>query len=306
MGGLHAAKLAELQHEGLVRLVGVFDTDGERAHQVADPLGAPRLHSLDEVVSEADAACVAVPTTLHADVATRLLDSGVDVLLEKPMAVDRGDARELIELAQRRGRVLQVGHIERFSRVFREILPVIQRPRFIEVHRLGPYTGRATDASVVLDLMIHDLDLVSLLAGAEVERYEAVGVPVLSSTCDIANARVRFANGCVANLTASRVSAERMRKLRLFQSNAYVSIDFGTNAVTVMRREGLPGGAEPPKIHAQQLELDEADALLAQDRAFARAVVTRERPEVAGEEGYRALDLALSIEESIPPLEELE
>jgi len=157
----------------------------------------------------------------------------------------------------------------------------------------------------VLDLMIHDLDIAALLAGAEVERLEAIGVPVLSTTEDIANARVRFANGCVLNLTASRVSTERLRKIRVFQPDAYISIDFGTNRIAVVRREGEPGLPEAPKIRVENLEFDASDALLAQDRSFARAVRERGIPDVTGEDAYRALDLALRIQESIPPVEEL-
>jgi predicted dehydrogenase len=255
-------------------------------------------------VGRADAALVAVPTVEHARVAGELLGAGVDVLVEKPIAATRDQARRLIELARSHSRVLQVGHVERFARAFREIQPLLARPRFIEAHRIGPYPARGTDVSVVLDLMIHDLDIVALLAGSEVERVEAVGVPVLSKTEDIANARVRFANGCVLNLTASRVSLERLRKIRLFQTDAYISIDFGENKITVVRREGAAGGDGPPKIRAETLELDGGDALLAQDRAFAQAVRERGTPVVSGEDGYRALDLALRIQESIPPLEE--
>ena len=166
---------------------------------------------LAAVIDAADAACVAVPTVEHARVTRELIAAGLDVLVEKPMATSRDEARELIEAADAGDRVLQVGHIERFSSAFRAVLPVIARPRFIEVHRMGPYPGRATDASVVLDLMIHDLDIIVQLAGADVERVEAIGVPVLSLTDDIANARLRFTYGCIANLTASRVSAEPMR-----------------------------------------------------------------------------------------------
>ena len=246
-----------------------------------------------------------MPTSAHAEVAGRLLGSGVDVLVEKPVATARDAARALIDGARRAGRILQVGHIERFSRAFREIQPTLNRPRFIEAHRIGPYPGRATDVGVILDLMIHDLDLAAELAGAEAERVEAIGVPVLSETEDIANARVRVQNGCILNLTASRVSLERMRKLRLFQSDAYISVDFGSSKITIVRREGKPGGTEDPKIHAQNLEFDAGDALLAQDRAFAAAVRDRTKPEVSGEDGYRALDLALRIQESMPEFEEL-
>jgi predicted dehydrogenase len=305
MGRLHAAKLAELAREGEAWLAGVHDIDATRAAEVAAELGVPVLAGLDAVVAAADAACIATPTVTHAGIARRLLTAGLDLLVEKPIAARREEARAMIRTASESGRILQIGHVERFSRAFRSIAPVLDRPRFIEAHRIGPYPGRATDVGVVLDLMIHDLDIVAQLAGAEVERVEAVGVPVLSATEDIANARVRFANGCILNITASRVSLEPLRKIRLFQADAYIAIDFGANQITVVRREGLPGGDTPPKITAETLALDAGDALLAEERAFVAAVGTRTPPEVSGEDGYRALDLALRIQESIPPLEEL-
>ena len=303
MGRLHAEKLAQLASEGVLALAGVFDADPKRAQEVADKLGARAFASLDQLAQQADAAVVAVPTSEHASVAERLLEAGLDCLVEKPIATTREDARRLVERARARGRVLQVGHIERFSRAFRAIRPALGKPRFIEAHRIGPYPARATDVSVVLDLMIHDLDIVAELAGAEVERVEAVGVPVLSQTEDIANARLRLAGGCVVNLTASRVSLERLRKVRLFQSDAYVSLDLGENKITLVRREGAAGGVEPPRITAEKLEFDAADALLAQDRAFAECVRTRAEPEVSGADGERALDLALRIQEAIEPVE---
>ena len=305
MGRFHAQKIAQLAEEGVLRFAGVCDLDPERAREAAEPLGAPVLSTLVEVCERADAACVAVPTALHAKIAGELLLAGLDVLLEKPIATSLEEARALIEAARAGGRILQVGHIERFSRAFREIQPANSRPRFIEVHRLGPWSGRATDTSVVLDLMIHDLDIVAQLAGSDVERAEGIGVPVLSKTEDIANARIHFVGGCVANLTASRVSPERMRKVRLFQPDAYISIDFGTNRISILRREGEPAEDGTPSLHGEQLEFDEADALLAQDRAFVESVRTRAAPEVSGEDGYRALELALRIQESIPPLDEL-
>jgi predicted dehydrogenase len=299
MGRLHAEKLAQLAAEGVLSFAGVCDTDLRRAEEVAAKLGTRVIARAEDVAAVADAAVVAVHTTEHARVAALLLEAGVDCLVEKPIATTRDEARRLVACARARGRVLQVGHIERFSRAFRAIRPALGKPRFIEAHRIGPYPARATDVSVVLDLMIHDLDIVAELAGADVERVEAVGVPVLSKTEDIANARLRLAGGCVVNLTASRVSLERLRKVRLFQSDAYVSLDLGENKITLVRRDG----ADPPRITAEKLEFDAADALLAQDRAFAECVRTRAEPEVTGEDGERALDLALRIQEAIEPIE---
>ena len=304
MGGLHAEKLAELADGGIARLAGVCDADAARAREVAARHGVPVLPDLAAVARASDAVCLAVPTSDHARVAGELLRAGVDVLVEKPLATTREAARGLVEAARAGGRILQVGHVERHSRALQAIRPILGSPRFVEVHRLGPYPGRATDVGVVLDLMIHDLDIVAHLVPVPVERVEAIGIPVLSQTEDIANARVTFANGCVLNITASRVSLERMRKIRLFQSNAYISIDFVSNEITVVTR-AEPAGDRPAEIVAETLEFDEADALLAQDRAFACAVAERSQPPVTGEDGLRALDLALRVQESMPPLERL-
>jgi predicted dehydrogenase len=304
MGRLHGQKLNELAREGGVDVIGVHDPDPDRVQEVAGELGLPVLADLDAVISAADAACVAVPTVEHARVGKKLLNAGLDLLIEKPIASTREEARELIDAASKGDRILQVGQVERFSAALRGILPMLQRPRFIEAHRIGPYPARCTDVSVVLDLMIHDLDIVAQLAGSEVDRIDAVGIPVLSSTEDIANARIRFANGCILNITASRVSLEKMRKIRLFQADAYISIDLATNKIVVIRRGG-PGDGGSPEILAENLEFDAADALLAEDRAFVEAVRSRGIPHVTGQDGYRALDLALRIQESIPPPEEL-
>jgi predicted dehydrogenase len=306
MGALHVRKLAELADAGELTLAGVHDLRADRAAEIAQRFSVPVLPGLEDVVKAADAACVAVPCSDHGPVAGELLDAGIDVLLEKPMASTREVARDLIARAERRARILQIGHIERFSATFRRVLPVLRRPRFIEGHRIGPYVGRATDVSVVLDLMIHDLDLIALLSCSELDTVEAVGVSVLSTTEDIANARLRFRNGCVANLTASRVSPEPLRKIRVFQSDAYISIDFGSSKIQVIRREGRPGGDEPPKIYGEELTFDSADALLAQDRAFVAAVRERTQPVVTGQDGYRALDIALRVIESLPAEDELE
>ncbi|MFI5315939.1 MAG: Gfo/Idh/MocA family protein [Myxococcota bacterium] len=303
MGRLHAEKLAQLAAEGALSLAGVCDTDPRRAEEVAQKLGTRVIARVADVAALADAAVIAVPTSDHARTAELLLGAGVDCLVEKPIATTRADARRLVALARARGRLLQVGHIERFSRAFREIRPALRKPRFIEAHRIGPYPARATDVSVVLDLMIHDLDIVAELAGADAERVDAVGVPVLSKTEDIANARLRLAGGCVVNLTASRVSLERLRKVRLFQSDAYVSLDLGENKITLVRRVGAIGGAEPPRITAEKLEFDAADALGEGAVLRQQRVRTRAEPEVTGEDGERALDLALRIQEAIEPIE---
>ena len=305
MGRLHVEKLVDLAGEGVAQVAGVYDIDRDKATEVAKSFGVPVADSVEELAKRADAAILAVPTVQHAELGAMLLDAGLDLFIEKPIATTREDARRLIEKDRTDGRVLQIGHIERFSRAVQTRSPMLSRPRFIEVHRIGPYPGRATDVGVVLDLMIHDLDLILRIGGSDVESVEAIGVAVLSGTEDIANARLRFANGCIANVTASRVSIEPLRRMRFFQSDAYVSIDFVTGRVRIVRREGKPGEDPPPKILLEELDLERGDALLAQDRAFLDAVRARGTPEVTGEDGYRALDLALRIQESLPSLEEL-
>jgi len=305
MGRLHAQKVALLAQDGAdLRLVAVVDVDAERAGTLAREHGAACLDSDADLAAHADAAIVAVPTVRHAAVAGPLLEAGLDVLLEKPIAATEADAERLLELARQHGRVLQVGHLERFNAALRRVRARIQRPRFVEGHRLGPFPGRATDVDVVRDLMIHDLDILQHLLGEEPERVEAIGVPVLSQQVDIANARVVYPSGCVANLTASRVSGTPLRKLRMFQASGYLSIDFlAQSAVAFHRLEGPDG---QPRIEMEKLEIDRDDALVAQLRAFLDAVRTREAPRVSGEEALATLRTAMRVVAAMPPLEALQ
>ena len=305
MGSLHAKKVAELARagEGVV-LVGVADLELERARVVAQANGALALATDDSVATFADAAIVAVPTSAHAAVTAPLLRAGLDVLLEKPIAARLEDAQELIELARRHERILQVGHLERFNAALRHVRERIDRPRFVEAHRLGPFPGRATDVDVVRDLMIHDLDLLQHLLGEEPERIDAIGVPVLSREIDIANARLVYPGGCVANLTASRVSGTPLRKLRIFQASGYLSIDLlEQTAVAFQRHEDSAGG--PPRIEMEKLEIGREDALLAQLRSFVEAVRTRAEPAVTGEDALRTLRTALRVVAAMLPLDRL-
>lgn len=305
MGSLHAKKVAELARagEGVV-LVGVADLDIERARAVAQANGVLALATDDSVATLADAAIVAVPTIAHAAVTAPLLRAGLDVLLEKPIAACLEDAQELIDLARRHERILQVGHLERFNAALRRVRERIDRPRFVEAHRLGPFPGRATDVDVVRDLMIHDLDLLQHLLGEEPERIDAIGVPVLSREIDIANARLVYPGGCVANLTASRVSGTPLRKLRIFQASGYLSIDLlEQTAVVFQRHEDIAGG--PPRIEMEKLEIKRADALLAQLRSFVEVVRTRAEPAVTGEDALRTLRTALRVVAAMLPLDRL-
>jgi predicted dehydrogenase len=305
MGALHAKKVAELARAGeAVTLAGVADIHRERAEAIATAHGTTPLTRADEVLRRADAAIVAVPTVAHARVVAPLLEAGIDVLVEKPISATLADANAMRELAIRHGRVLQVGHLERFNAALRQVRQRIDRPRFVEGHRLGPFAGRATDVDVVRDLMIHDLDILQHLLGEEPERIEAIGVPVLSSEIDIANARVVYPAGCIANLTASRVSATPLRKLRLFQPSGYLSIDFLAQSVVAFHRHDDPGEGQP-RIEMEKLEIDREDALVAQLRAFLETVRTRGEPAVSAQDGLRALRTALRVVEAMPPLDAL-
>jgi predicted dehydrogenase len=236
-----------------------------------------------------DCVSLAVPTPLHFSLANDFLRHGIDVLVEKPMTVTVADGRALVETAEQHGCILQVGHLERFNPAIRALAGVVTRPRFIECHRLAPFVERGTDVDVILDLMIHDLDVILSLVGAEVQSVEAVGVPVLSETTDIANARLRFGNGCIANITASRVALKRERKIRLFQADTYVSVDYGEKHVRICRRLAGEGG---PTIAVEEHALGEGDALFDEIEHFIHAVRTRQPPLVDGRTALRALEVA--------------
>jgi len=305
MGRLHAQKIAALRDGGEnVTLAGVADVERERAEQVAGPLGVPAVERADALYAAADAAVVAVPTVDHYAVVREALAAGLDVLIEKPIAATLADAEELLALAKSADRVLQVGHLERFNGAMRRVAGLVRRPRFVEAHRMGPFPARATDVDVVRDLMIHDIDLIQGFLGEEPDRIESIGVPVLTRNVDIANARLTFPSGCVANLTASRVSPTPMRKLRLFQPDGYISIDFLAQSAVIFRRFEDPGQAEP-RIEMEKLEIDREDALLEELRAFVGCVRTRETPSVSGEDALSALRTALRVIDAMPPLDAL-
>jgi predicted dehydrogenase len=305
MGRFHVEKVSLLAAGGLaVELVAVADRDAERAAQVAKRAGARHMADFRDLLSEVDAVIVAVPTRGHFEVVGAALEAGCDVLVEKPIAASLDEARALLSLAQERERVLQVGHLEWYNAAMRAIRGMALRPRFIEAHRLGPFVERAADVDVVRDLMIHDLDIVQRLVGEEPERVEAVGVPVISEEVDIANARIAFPGGCIANVTASRVSTQTMRKLRFFQADSYFSIDFLGQSAVVMRR-CAPAEGGSPRIEKEELKIDRGDALEAQLSAFFEAVRTRETPRGSGEDALRALRTALRVVEAMPHPDEL-
>jgi predicted dehydrogenase len=291
LGSFHAEKYAQASG---CDLVAVADVDLARAEALAARLGCRAVADYRALIGEIDCASVVVPTGHHREVGEVLLGAGVDCLIEKPLAASAAEAAELVRLARERGRLLQVGHLERFNPALTRLARVIDRPRFIECHRLASFTARGADVDVVRDLMIHDLDLIRLLVPEEIASIEAVGVPVVTPRVDIANARLRFTGGCIANVTASRVSLKRERKLRLFQPDMYLAIDLGERSVRICRRRAADE-AGLAEIAWEQIDLGEADALAREIAAFLASVRTRARPAVTGEDGCAALELAERI-----------
>jgi predicted dehydrogenase len=291
LGRFHAEKYAAAPD---VDLAAVVDSDPVRAAEAGARFGCRVHRDVAELRGLVDCASVAVPTPLHRDVGGRLLEAGIDVLVEKPIAATLDEARDLVRIAERCGRILQVGHLERFNPAIRAIAGLLTRPRFLECHRLAPFVERGTDVDVVLDLMIHDLDVILSMMASPVAAVEAVGVPVITGSPDIANARIRFADGAIANVTASRVSLKRERKLRIFQPDTYISLDYGEKRVRICRRgEAPPGGLAPIEVEERVVEGE--DALAEEIRAFVEAVRTRREPLVSGREGLRAVELAYQI-----------
>jgi predicted dehydrogenase len=301
LGQHHARHLARL---GEVHLVGVCDIDAVRSERIASELGTAAFVEVDDLLARVDAVTVAVPTPAHAEVGLRALEMSVPVLMEKPLAATLAEADRLIATARRRRVQLQVGHIERYNRALRAAEPYLDGPRYIESQRLAPFQPRGTDVAVVLDLMIHDLDLVlHLTGGSTATEVRASGISVLSSHLDLANARVEFANGAVAQATASRVARERVRRLRLFQPNGYFSLDLASGDGEFMRvRPGWqPGtGRELADVVERiALEAPEADALALELQSFVHAVRGQREVVVRGEEGRAALALALRVADAV-------
>ncbi len=291
--GEHGRKHArELKQVAGVELAGVYDLRPERSREIAAELGVRAFASLDDALRAVRAVSIVIPTTYHAAVARQAFELGVDVFLEKPITRTAQEADELIELAGRGGRILQVGHLERFNPGVIAAKAVTTHPMFFEIHRLGVFSPRSLDVDVVFDMMIHDLDLVLWMVDSPWQSVRAVGLPVLSDKVDIANARIEFENGAVANLTASRVSTERVRKFRYFQPNEYFSIDFTRRDATLLR---VDRNAPAPQIAFQKLATQPQDPLRAELAAFVESVRTRSRPLVGGSEGKNALALAEDV-----------
>lgn len=290
VGAFHAQIYKKLFPQ--VELVAICDVNQQRANEIAHSNGCQTVKDVRQLIGRVDAASVCVPTSLHYRVAKPLLEAGVHVLIEKPITTSLKEADALLAIAQRRKLTLQVGHIERFNAAIQAAKAYLKRPRFIEAHRLSAYPFRGTDVSVVLDVMIHDLDLVLALVGSRPSRVDAVGVAVLSKSEDLANARLAFRSGCVANLTASRVSDESLRRIRVFQKDAYLSIDYKAQTVELARKTAA--GIERTSIDVQR-----RPPLAEQLAAFIDAVRHGKRPIVSGDEAREALALALAIERAM-------
>ena len=309
-GRHHARVYHHLQQDGTaVELIGVLDTQAGRAEAVAREFGVQAFSSLGQLKGRIDAASVTVPTVQHLPVARELMRSGIDVLIEKPVTASLPEADELLGLAEQHKRIAQVGHLERFNPAVLATVPLVNKPMFFEVHRLSVFTPRSLDVDVVMDLMIHDLDVVLSLVKAPVGEIRAVGLAVISNKVDIANVRIEFENGCVANFTASRVSTEKVRKLRFFQPHQYISIDYGRQDVISIRIDeraaaalisGQPLPSAPvPGIAIDKPKVELREPLRSEIESFLESVRNRTKPQVSLEDGRKALDLALQINAAI-------
>lgn len=294
LGRFHAQKYAALPQ---VDLLAVVDTDAEARDRVAREVGCEAVADYRVLLGKVDAVSVVTPTPLHHRVSMDFLEAGAHVLVEKPITSTMDEARELVATAARRGKVLQVGHLERFNPAILAVEGLLDRPRFVESNRLAPFKPRGTDVSVVLDLMIHDIDLIQNIVNSPVASIDAVGASVFTDEIDIANARIRFENGCVADATASRISMKSERKLRVFQADAYLSIDLQQKVLTMVRKgSGAPQAGVPP-VEINEQSFDPGDALRDEIVSFLECIETGRRPVVSGEDGLQALETATRIGE---------
>jgi predicted dehydrogenase len=282
-----------------VDLVGIVDKNKSLAEDVAGNYNTNAYIDHKELLGKVDAVSVVVSTPAHYSVSRDFLENDVDLLIEKPMTVTLDEADELIQLAESRGLIIQVGHLERFNPAVVALRDVIKKPMFIESHRLSTYHSRGTDVSVVLDLMIHDIDIMLNFVRSDIKTIHAAGIPVISEHVDIANARLEFESGCIANVTASRISIKNERKVRLFQKDAYISVDFANRKITIINKNSEGSTSLVPGMGIKQLSFANSDALKDELTSFVKAVKKREAPEVTGQMGRNALKIALSIMEQI-------
>jgi predicted dehydrogenase len=296
LGRFHAQKYAQAAE---CELVAVADSRQEAGGKVADEVGTRAVTDYRELLGQVDAVSVVTPTPAHFPIARDFLNAGAHVLVEKPITETIDEAREMIALAAKNKRVLQVGHLERFNAAILAAEPYLRSPRFVECHRMAPYRERGTDVNVVLDLMIHDIDIVQTIVGAPITRIDAIGTPVFSEEIDIANARIHFANGCVANATASRVSVKTERKLRIFEDDAYLSLDLQQKILTLIRKRPASEPPGPLPVTIEEQNLDQGDALKAEIESFLNCIRTGGPPVVSGEAGLMALETAMRITEQV-------
>ncbi len=296
LGRFHAQKYAALPGS---RLVGVADPSAAAREAIAAELGVATFEDHRALLGQVDAVSIVTPTTWHHAIASDFLQAGAHVLVEKPMTVTVAEAESLIETARRTGRVLQVGHLERFNAAMQALQPILTAPRFVESARLAPFKQRGTEVDVVLDLMIHDIDLILSIVRSPVVSVDAIGTSVFSREIDIANARLRFANGCVANATASRVSLKTERRLRLFQDDAYLSVDLHQKVLTVIRKGAAVGADGMPQVSIDEQNYDQGDALRTEIESFLAAAAGGGVPAVTGEDGLAALRTAVEIAQQV-------
>ena len=296
LGKFHAEKYAQMDD---VDLVGIADTNKSQAEKIAKKYSVKAYTNHKDILDKVDAVSIVVPTPAHFKVSRDFLKHNVDVLIEKPMTTTIEEADELIRFAESNGLIIQVGHLERFNPAVIALRDYLNKPMFIESHRLSTYKKRATDVSVVLDLMIHDIDIISNFVRSKIKSIHAAGIPVISGHVDIANARLEFENGCVVNVTASRISTRDERKIRLFQRDAYISVDFANQGITVVRKNNKDKSSIIPGMDINNLCFNKGDALDDELKSFVKAVIKRESPEVTGQVGRNALKIALSIMQQI-------
>lgn len=292
LGKFHAEKYADMED---AELVGVVDTNQKQAVEISKKHGVNVYFSPEEILGKVDAVSIAVPTPLHYQISRLFLEHDVDVLIEKPITTTLEEADSLIDLAESRGLIIQVGHLERFNPAVIALRDILKTPMFIESHRLSIFQPRGTDVDVVLDLMIHDIDIILNLVKSDIINIQATGIPVITRYGDIANARIEFASGCVANVTASRISLKNERKLRLFQRDAYISVDFANREIMVIRQSANAPDNVIPGTDINTRCFTKADALKAELLSFVQSVKNRVSPEVTGQMGRDALKVALSI-----------
>lgn len=294
LGTFHLEKYLTLDD---VRVMGVSDVDPKVRDKISEKYQVPCFSDHHDLLESVDAVSIVVPTNQHYQISSDFLDAGKDVFVEKPFTTTLDEAQNLIEKAEAKGLILQVGHLERFNPAIIALNDVLHMPMFIESHRLSPFSNRGADVDVVLDLMIHDIDIILNIVKSNIVRIEAVGVPVITANVDIVNARLNFESGCIANITASRVSASKMRKIRIFQSDAYISIDYAAQNITVYRK--VKDENKQVSIVREDINISTSDNLAEEIRSFVGSVKTRTQPLVTGRDGKRALEVAMDIRESL-------